>query len=84
MVLGGGGRWQRDSIATVIVRARPDRFALSGANWAGVPTEFALRASDDPQPLADEWVRRRRLTTAAIVLAFGAVTGIIVLAYLAR
>jgi hypothetical protein len=84
MVLGGRGLRQTDSIATLVVRARPDRYGLSGANWAGVPNEFALRAPDDPQPPADRWLRRRRWTTVAIVLAFGAVTGLIIFVYLTR
>jgi hypothetical protein len=82
MLLRGGNWWRSESIASVVVRARPDRFRLSGANWAGVPTEFALRAPTDSDATDDQWSKRRRWTTAAITLAFVLVSGVIILRYL--
>jgi len=82
MLLAGGTRWHSESIASAVVRMRPDRYRLSGANWAGVPNEFALRAAHEAISEANPWSRRQRLTTVGIVTAFVAVTGVILLWYL--
>ena len=82
MLLAGGTRWRSESIASAVVRMRPDRYRLSGANWAGVPNEFALRAGHEPISEANPWSRRQRLTTVGIVTAFVSVTGVILLRYL--
>ena len=74
LTMGGGTYWHSESIASVIVRAQPDRFQLTGANWAGDPNEFALRGATEPLAKADPWVLRRRATTIAIWLTFVVVT----------
>ena len=84
MLLRGGNWWRSESIASLVVRARPDRYRLSGANWAGVPTEFALRTTVDSDETGDQWSSRRRLTTVAITLAFVLVTGVIIVTYVTR
>lgn len=82
MILAGGTWWRSASIASFVVRARPDRYRLSGANWAGVPNEFALRMPNEPLTTADPWVSRRRLANVVIAVAFVAVTAFLVLRYL--
>lgn len=77
-----GGTWMRsESVASLVVRARPDRYRLSRANWAGVPVEFALRVSDEPLP-TDPWTHRRRLVNIVVAIAFLAVTGFLLFRYL--
>jgi hypothetical protein len=82
MILAGGTWWRSESIAAIVVRVRPDRYRLSGANWAGVPNEFTLRAAEDPGTTHDAWTARRRLVNVLIVCAFVEVTGFLVLRYL--
>lgn len=82
MVLAGGTWWRSESVASVVVRVRPDRYRLSGANWAGVPTEFALRSPSEPITTVDQWADRRLLVNAAVAIAFVVVTGFLVVRYL--
>ena len=82
MVLAAGNWWRSESIASVVVRARPDRYRLSGANWAGVPNEFALRDAHEPITTADPWAGRRRMTNVAIAALALAVTAFLVFRYL--
>jgi hypothetical protein len=82
MILAGGTFWRSASIASLVVRARPDRYRLSGANWAGEPNEFVLRIIDEPVTTADPWASRRRLVNVAIAVAFVAVTAFLVFRYL--
>jgi hypothetical protein len=82
MILAGGTWWQSESIASLVVRARPDRYRLSGANWAGVPNEFALRMPEEPLVAAGRWAPRRRLVNVGITAAFIGVTGFLLLRYL--
>jgi hypothetical protein len=84
LLLRGGNWWRSESIASLIVRARPDRYRLSGANWAGVPTEFALRTASDPETMDDRWAIRRRSTTVGITIAFVLITGFLIVRYLTR
>jgi hypothetical protein len=82
MILAGGTWWRSESIASIVVRTRPDRYRLSGANWAGVPNEFELQMPNEPYARADPWASRRRFTNVAIVVVFVAVTGFLLLRYL--
>jgi hypothetical protein len=82
MVLAGGTWWRSESIASIVVRVRPDRYRLSGANWAGVPNEFVLRTAEDSNTTFDPWTSRRRLTSVLVAGAFVAVTGFLVIRYL--
>lgn len=82
LMFGGGTWWRSESIASVVVGARPDRYRLSRANWAGVPTEFALRTSDDPVAGTDPWAARRRWINVAIYGTFAAVTAFLLYRYL--
>ena len=80
MVLAGGTWWRSESIASIVVRARSDLYRLSGANWAGVPVEFALRVSEVPTT-TDPWAFRRRLVNVAVTIAFFVVTGFLLFRY---
>lgn len=71
-----------ESIASLVVRARPDRYRLSGANWAGEPNEFALRDAHEPNATTDPWAGRRRMTNLAIAALAVAVTAFLVFRYL--
>lgn len=82
MILAGGTWWRSESIASLVVHARPDKYRLSRANWAGVPIEFALRVSDEPVTAADPWAFRRRLVNVAVTIAFVGVTGFLLVRYL--
>jgi hypothetical protein len=82
MVLAGGTWWRSESIAAIVVRGRPDRYRLSGANWAGVPNEFALRTDEDPSTTGDPWTARRRWTNVLVAGAFVAVASFLVIRYL--
>lgn len=56
------------TLAEEVVGTRPDRYALSGANWAGVPDAFALRGTPagPPNVVAAD---RRRSAVINVVLA---------------
>jgi hypothetical protein len=54
------------TLAMEVVGARPDRYALSGTNWAGVPDAFALRGH--PVGLLDVVAANRRRATVVIVV----------------
>jgi hypothetical protein len=82
MILAGGTWWRSESIASIVVRVRPDLYRLSGANWAGVPNAFALRTANEPSTTADPWVSRRRLTNIVVAVVFVAGIGFLVLRYL--
>ena len=82
LIMAGGGWWRSQSVASVVVRARPDRYRISGANWAGEPNEFALRATGEPMATIGPFATRRRLVTAAIWLSFGVVTVVLVARFL--
>ncbi len=81
MILAGGTWWRSESIASVVVRARPDRYRLSRANWAGVPVEFVLRTSEDPIA-ADQWAFRRRLVNVVVAVAAVGMVGFFLVRWL--
>lgn len=64
-----------------VVDVRPDRYALSGTNWAGVPDAFALRATH--AALLDVVASDRRRSAVVIgllaVLIGGALLLVVVL-----
>jgi hypothetical protein len=79
LILAGGTRWQSESVASVVVRVRPDRYRLSGANWAGVPTEFALRRHGNSPDNGDRWAARRKHVNVGVVIAAVAVIAVVVI-----
>ncbi len=81
LLFAGGTWWRSESVASLVVRARPDRFRLSGANWAGAPNEFALRAIDESAPTSDPWATRRRLLNVGIIVVCLVIPALIILRY---
>jgi hypothetical protein len=80
LVLAGGNWWRAESIASVVVRFRPDLYSLSGANWAGVPNAFALRGpedTEDPDLNTERWLHRQRTRDRAVMVV--AIAGIVVI-----
>lgn len=67
--------WTR-TLAQVVVEVRPDRYALSGANWAGLLDAFALHEMvRDYDALAADRRRTQIVAAFAAVLTAGAVVG---------
>ena len=56
-------------LAQQVIELRPDRFALTGTNWAGLPDQFGLRDAAGPAPSVQDSVRRQRLVFGGIIAA---------------
>jgi hypothetical protein len=55
------------SLARQVVDIRPDRFALTGTDWAGMADGFTLREAAAPAPSAGDSVRRQRLLVGGLI-----------------
>jgi hypothetical protein len=69
-------------LAQQVVELLPDRFALTGSNWAGLADQFGLRDAALPASSAQDSARRQRLVIGGIIAVMLVVSTIAAIAWL--
>jgi hypothetical protein len=72
------------TMAQVIVETRPDRYALSDADWRGLPDGFALRETVRDFDVQEAERRRGALRSRSVLVLIAVTVGAIVLWFLTQ